>query len=376
MISLETPHQLLILGNGFDLFCGLESRYSDFFDFRLAPILNETLNKVSAVPYNFYKSNLTVWDLFFALLGPLKEPSPSIGWCDIEYVIGQILGSSGENGHNRAKYDFRDLNADEIYSALNSQKNVRLQDETLCVVQYLNYRNVEFSSKADLFAFLFSELNRFERAFANYLKVAVRRCNRYELDSKLLLRNLIASGMDDRVTDATILNFNYTHPQFMRNDVNVAKADYINIHGRYNGDIIFGIDGTGLIMNDRLMPFTKTYRLMASHRMDLREPVSRPRSESSNAPGTVVVKFFGHSLAEADYSYFQSIFDNLNLYGGSVSLVFYYAPYCSTAETDLQKSVIKLLSSYGDTMNNRDHGDNLIHKLLLEGRISVKRVPE
>ena len=37
------------------------------------------------------------------------------------------------------------------------------------------------------------------------------------------------------------------------------------------------------------------------------------------------IKFYGHSLREADYSYFQSIFDSYNLYENSkVSLMFYF----------------------------------------------------
>lgn len=215
-----------------------------------------------------------------------------------------------------------------------------------------------------------------EAAFASYLKKAIGECERYSIDSKLLLTSLVSSGAEDQITDATILNFNYTHPLLMKQDLDVAEVDYINIHGRCGGEIIFGIDGTGLIYDDRLMPFTKTYRVMASHRMDLRAPVSRPCETAPCDQGTTIIKFFGHSLAEADYSYFQSIFDNVNLYGGKTALVFYYAPYCPSAEKDLQKSIVKLLSSYGSTMTNRGHGDNLIHKLLMEGRISIKKVPD
>lgn len=32
---------------------------------------------------------------------------------------------------------------------------------------------------------------------------------------------------------------------------------------------------------------------------------------------------------------------------------------------------IKLLNSYGETPDNKDHGKNLIHKLLIEGRLSI-----
>lgn len=34
--------------------------------------------------------------------------------------------------------------------------------------------------------------------------------------------------------------------------------------------------------------------------------------------GTKMIKFYGHSLGEADYSYFQAIFDSVKLYGGGV----------------------------------------------------------
>lgn len=33
----------------------------------------------------------------------------------------------------------------------------------------------------------------------------------------------------------------------------------------------------------------------------------------------------------------------------------------------MKNKVVKLLSAYGSTLANEDHGRNLIHKLLLEG---------
>ena len=38
--------------------------------------------------------------------------------------------------------------------------------------------------------------------------------------------------------------------------------------------------------------------------------------------------------------------------------------------------VIKLLDAYGRTLDNKDHGNNLIHKLLIEGRLAVKELPD
>ena len=35
---------------------------------------------------------------------------------------------------------------------------------------------------------------------------------------------------------------------------------------------------------------------------------------------------------------------------------------------------MRLLSSYGTTLDNKDHGKNLVHKLLLEGRLIIRRI--
>ncbi|WP_415963146.1 hypothetical protein [Collinsella tanakaei] len=96
-------------------------------------------------------------------------------------------------------------------------------------------------------------------------------------------------------------------------------------------------------------------------------------------PGDVsLIKFFGHSLSSADYSYFQAIFDAVDLYGGDTCLAFYYRRYANKSDlevrTDMMKRVTDLLSIYGETLDNIDHGNNLIHKLLLEGRLSIESI--
>ncbi len=40
----------------------------------------------------------------------------------------------------------------------------------------------------------------------------------------------------------------------------------------------------------------------------------------------------------------------------------------------MMKRVTDLLSIYGETLDNIDHGNNLIHKLLLEGRLSIESI--
>ena len=76
------------------------------------------------------------------------------------------------------------------------------------------------------------------------------------------------------------------------------------------------------------------------------------------------------------------LFDAVSLYDGVAALVFYYSLYGEGTEQekdrrireDLYCRVMHLLISYGETFDNKVHGKNLVHKLLLEGRLIIKRI--
>lgn len=70
----------------------------------------------------------------------------------------------------------------------------------------------------------------------------------------------------------------------------------------------------------------------------------------------------------------------MKLYEGDTKLIFFFRPHgqnsedCGTAEKakkDAMSKAIALLAAYGTTLDNKDHGTNLIHKLLIEGRLVV-----
>ena len=39
------------------------------------------------------------------------------------------------------------------------------------------------------------------------------------------------------------------------------------------------------------------------------------------------------------------------------------------------EKVNRLIATYGATLDDEDHGRNLLHKLLLEGRLTIKQAP-
>lgn len=171
-----------------------------------------------------------------------------------------------------------------------------------------------------------------------------------------------------------ILSFNYT-ALFDILEVQ-SPCLYNNVHGKLcmnkcaencsTSNIIFGIDDTIVQSQDEnfeIHKFSKTYRKMLYANAE-----SRVLPTKDNP---LEIKFYGHSLSEADYSYFQSIFDYYNLYENSkVSLMFYYSK--GFEQTD---EVYRLINTYGKTLSNKDQGKNLTHKLLLENRLKIIEIP-
>lgn len=243
------------------------------------------------------------------------------------------------------------------------------------------------------------QLYNLEKRFCNYLKnQIVNPCNGLKLNEDYIINaiNLLAkltgfvcykfNKIDDFITvkskkylidifdnldNTFILNFNYTalfdilevESPCYYNNVHGKLCDDICANGCDKSNIIFGIDDN-LIQSQgassELRLFSKTYRKMLS--ADKYLTVLPP---NENKP--IAIKFYGHSLSEADYSYFQSIFDYYDLYGNSnVSLNFYYSKGFENYD-----AVYKLISEYGKSLTNREQGKNLIHKLLLENRLNI-----
>ena len=368
--------QLIVIGNGFDLACDLRSSFSDFFDPRLQVIKQIESDEHGAnQKYGnaLYEAGLTAWDL------TLRKRVGS-NWSDIESVLSRWIKSKKSlHPHYFAKLD--DVLERESKSMPLRQNQLPKDSIEYQVHNYLVdvYPDLLSGYGRDrLNAVMLEELHRLENEFDKYLSGEVDVSEDYEQRSTQLLLTLCSLEREkdkNYRVETSVLSFNYTmpaQPPFGR----ISSVDgyldipFINIHGNLGDEIVFGIDGSDAMSDPNVMPFTKTYRLMQ---------MGGP-SRYEVLPGSVdLIKFFGHSLSAADYSYFQAIFDHVGLYESETRLVFYYRPYPRKTElevrTETMSRVIKLLTSYGRTLDNADHGNNLIHKLLLEGRLSVEVLP-
>lgn len=407
----NSMQQLLILGNGFDLACGLNSTYKAFFDH----ILKQK------------KQNNYWYDIFETLSN--DNSLTTNNWRDIEtrillelqnieflyeskiFQIGNYLDR--ENQIEDEINDYFSNNSENIFlkptSIIKTTQTIMNRFENLPPISIVqeelikDLRTVEF----DFCSFLEHQIRIAEREkdtpfqlhnnrhkkYSEYFKKSIllvsyiiRQYNDVEqiynlfniinsipnLSSFEELKNRIGNLQYvqsknkytlDLPMQSSILSFNYTNP--------FDNASIRNIHGDLESrNIIFGIDYDKLIGNFNHPPtiFSKSYRILKNVNLSGLEI-------SSNLD---FIKFYGHGLGKADYSYFQAIFDTVDLYHSNVTLIFYWSAYDKHKETQIYNEnvmkVVNLIEEYGKTFTNQDHGRNLLTKLQLENRLKLEKI--
>ena len=392
----QSLKQLIVLGNGFDLACGLKSTYSDFFDYIYGQkIVNNTSpnNFWYKIFQNYKEDTIENWaDIEEQILVQLKN---------IEYLYKEEFLKSGDwietqIGHNFPKERLENISGKSISQ---SQFNTRVH-----VFNLLNNNYVY--SELKLQNILKKQLLILEDDFRKYL-LSITKNNaddgiyyKYYMKSKVLnkyiqLCNSSESHNSDLVSkleDTTLYNqyslinkFDETLSEIYKeknSDENlVLTFNYTkvwdvenvrNIHGDLdNGNIIFGIDYDKLNNNFKKAPieFSKSYRV-------LENGLTSTFDISSDID---IIKIYGHGLGKADYSYYQSIFDSVDLYHGKTKVMFFWSDYKGKEKEQIHKDFVKgvtnLIEEYGTTVSNKDHGRNLFTKLLLENRLTIEEIP-
>lgn len=456
-MELKEIKQLIVVGNGFDLQCGLKSQYEDFFNdiFKIEKIkkeysllqmkqkliediqdnptaqnLNEAFYKCLNGEEKYEKDGkLSTWDIIFlALFICSKEEKPTLLWRDVEtaiYFITTWWLIEKPKSNAKWKDDLINGRVDNLYEY--EEDFEKYLTEWNRIKEGFDYKNekifetiIETVLKEKNEVDILEDLNTFENEFATYInkQTGTEKENQikeknYWLNATHLFDKLSAVDSKKRADEKVnidILNFNYSLDEraisYIKDNVNDPRLfdinSWTNIHGiaAYKDQTaikkinnlhgvtkqqnffklpapIFGIDNHDIIqknedMDDPRIIFTKPFRLMDNH-------VNIIRSKKFQDDISVIT-FYGHSLASADYSYFESIFDQYDIFHSNVKLEFYYYRGNSEEEArrnerDVMKKVVKLLTSYGLTLKN-EHGENIINKMMLEQRLAIVRSPE
>ena len=406
MENNEAIKQLLIIGNGFDLACGLKSRYKDFFD--------NYLSSITSSDSKMY------WEKYFQKISCLNRSKSDYSWTDIETQIFIQLQNVefliDNNLINRRYYENKKELIEEIEISL-EKSNSKLNLESILDTFYLLWNVFEYyitdnqlklSTALDKIK---EDLFKLEEHFTKYLKNEIQNANSkietnneiattiftensYFIKSRILFASLLLFRMNINKTpffvppleklqetadsnliintldvshlskfdivENYVLSFNYTQPfQF---------PNLRNIHGNLNDkNIIFGIDydKVNSYFSNQPTQFTKSYRILENK---LNSDMVIPSDINK-------ILFYGHGLGEADYSYFQAVFDTVDLYHGNTQLVFFWNNFNDEDQYNVQvERVTNLIEKYGQTFANKDHGRNLFTKLLLENRIIFEQI--
>lgn len=389
MENNERIKQLLIIGNGFDLACGLKSKYTDFF-YSISE--KEYGNNFWYYVFNKLRdsdlkhSNNWV-DIELQILNQLKNleflyKDNFIQKIDKHYDTLTFINNSIERLQDNTNIDSLDPESLEItYRGISTTKNENSTiPKSIDLAQDFVLEHLHTVEK-DFCAFLSNQINEeinkdYEQTISkididNYFSRSIKLLNHMLKSYYKIDQTSEVTTFSDKTTNPIamfhilndILSFNYTLP--------VQSYNWCSIHGSLGAEnIIFGINYDNLISHFTNPPiqFSKSYRILENSLLSN----IRLSKDIQN------ILFYGHGLGEADYPYFQSIFDSLDLYHGKTRLIFFWDAYDEDKKLELHKEmlskVVNLIEKYGQTFSNKDHGRNLLTKLKIENRILIKEI--
>jgi len=383
---------LYIIGNGFDLYLKLKTSYDDFFETKLESNNNEYSVMRKNIWQDIEKKAKGLFDgaelskvinrtklpelqnnSIFLLYLLLEKDNEIEYWNDVEKKIfpcAKELEKLSELNDESFLKEFQYFTNEYIEDFKQNEEIIRKIILRKCIQQKKYHEDYNY----------LVELNKFEKEFGNY--IAQINNDLFDIgmgtfkDKNIECKVRKIFEVDNNITNI-VINFNYT--------TYLKEMDYIsemtNVHGTFENPI-FGIDNTEIGNDRKFYYLTKTSRVLFNNTI----------KEEFKLPNKIEISkicFFGHSLARADYSYFQSIFDYYDIYNSEVKLEFKYYNYIKDDEkltneekeerkdevkSNMHKSVIELMNDYGNTASNKSRGQNLLHKLILENRIKIVEV--
>jgi len=370
----ETRVCKLVLGNGFDLYCQLNTRYPDYFNDQIKGKyaqfpkwgkkvrgciynLNATNDNEVYIPNIKLTDDINVWDVLFYYESGRKNRK---NWCDVESFIYNFFYLKQSHG---------DTYFDILYERIN-EKKFASNDES-----WLNYPTLYFltieaptKTKIEFATYLLTELFKFEKHFGEY--VYNEFLEKLESDYKPKL-NYFFNDVFTKWDIQSIDTFNYT-------PIETAISDYeSSIVNHINGDFkapIFGIDSSKFSSRNPGYIFTKTYRRMTA---DFYEGETIKCSLNSDFDDLVI---FGHSLNEQDYNYYFPLFDYMNLMDVSSTkgILFYYHIYDGKKERIIKngnvKNLIEMLNAYEKYKTDKNDEFRLVDSLSSQGRLRFRKI--
>lgn len=374
IIAFLKKHTLLIIGNGFDLHCGLKSAFSDFmkekvlisnhngYYFHLSSLFQIKNIWYYLLAFRFYFSNSD------SIFGSSKESE--LKWMSVEDFIKEVLVDDGKNALLLwLKELFKDVQENRCHSDSFFNKYEKNSEYTELIADYVVENHVKGKNLYDL---LFEDLKSFENDFSSYLSEVLGKSDFINKAHKAFDSFKIIKSQGKLY----IWSFNYTNPAFNYDCI------FQRVHGELNSKengIIIGIDQNEIRdanKNKYIYRFTKAWRKMANTSTTQSLPDKKEISR---------IAIYGHSLGPQDYSYFHSIFNYFDIANNKeLTVVFYYSNYAFTKDNkpDVTRnrinyekyvdSVFKLLLDYASNSISEKESKTFLTRLLLEERVKIE----
>lgn len=409
---MKSAKNLLILGNGFDLRCGIESNYKSFICSELENMCSEEELGDRRDVFEFFEVHLNellrvfrpsdekirnekiyllnTWYLIFIYKKLLGDYSWS-------YIENQMLLEL------RGEKDIKNRIVDTLLEVLKT----RDYDDTVCNTPYfikilariLVLKNDELKMqservyeqymyilcqeenydekhklkimsddlKSSIATILLADLMEIEKRFGKY--IYEQQNASYQEKAQRLISDIFQDIESEENREFNVLSFNYTRPWINGNIANCLNK--INIHGyseANGGKVIFGIDDLGIRADEIEFRFTKVARIAR-----LYAATSADICRLDDVMGVCIerVYLYGHSLSKADYSYFRVLFDKY--IDTNVKFIFCYSVYDGTdEETERNRTISGITLIFGLYLEDRPECKGTYQRLLLNKRIEVK----
>lgn len=359
-------NRFIVIGNGFDLHCGLKSTYTNFFegddDTRIfKKILKETESyedknkrqyRLGSILARLPKINF--WMLYFLERLYCSDVKIGENWMDIEQLIKDFFFSQP------AKYPATYFQALQRNKAAHQPTHNNFELDALeMVLNHINPQGCE--TEMEFASLLLDQLKEFEIGFGGYITyLQDLGQGSYQSMALLFLKRLL-----DDSNLVAIDTFNYSDP--------FDQTDFYWKMRHIHGDVRHPIFGININASDSKREDDPSYIFTKkSRQLELDDP-----KIDISFPDIDEVMIFGHSLNEQDQGYFQGLFDLLRIRDLSINkpkLIFCYCLYSNYSEAEVRAKTLRNVTNLFKRYEKNKGDDNIMQALKVAYRIELKRV--
>ncbi len=366
----------IVLGNGYDLYLGMKSRFEDYFNQRVKEDCENLEHLIDSrheyeksetfsEDLKYFKENihLNIWDYILYKNSYMIKKNEK-NWYDFEKILYNFIALSFEKFSNCYSEICSDIRKLMVYGdetdldKYASNYGYYIYSLTMAYL-FINGYNGNISSVD-----FYEHLKNFEDNFAKHIEdefsSIINKNIYYERLTKFF------DNIKKHYSISSIDTFNYTPIEHEQMISKYAKNIY-HINGSILTHPIFGYDYKD---NDKYEFFSKTLRRLLSQNYCESYESSFPLNEEFDD-----LIIFGHSLCEMDYSYYFPIFNYMHILEGNYknSIIIYYVG--TERRKDLIFSLKAMLKQYSLELTGRSN-ERLLDSLSIQGRLKFISIEE